>query len=285
MADTFETPGARASSQVDGMLVRLLDGELSGSAEAEALALLESSPEVRLRLEELRMASILLLDRLGELTIPPAPDPSLLFSARASGAVYGAEAPGEPEAPAPRQSGRLESPGRPAFAFHSYLFRHRIAASIVLLLLSVGLFGPVRGWMVEGARTLFSVLAPAEEPTVPGLGPEVGSSRVSFIPVETEFLVSVRAFQVSGRLTVVVVEGPRAFGEILGEGAGIDLLVLPGGIEVRNGPGSVAGYTVGVPRSVQRVHVRVGGRDLGIHGLGGTEVGDSWSFNLGDSGV
>lgn len=285
MADTFEPPGARASSQVDGMLVRLLDGELSGSAEAETLALVESSPEVRLRLEELRHVSDLLSDRLADVRIPRAPDPSLLFPAEASGLLPGVEAPGKPEAPAPRQGGQSEPPGRPSFAFHSYLFRHRIAAGIVLLLVSVSLFEPVRAWMVESARTLFSVLAPAEEPTDPGMEREVGTSRVSFIPVETEFLVSVQAFQVSGRLTVVVVEGPRAFGEILGEGAGIDLLVLPGGIEVRNGPGSVAGYTVGVPRSLQRVHVRVGGRDLGIHALGGTEVGDSWSFELGDSGV
>ncbi len=263
MADTTETPGAGGtSSEVDGTLVRILDGELLGSTENESRALLESSPEARLRLEELRGSSDLFSDSLAKLPIPRTPDPHFLVRSGVSAPV--------PAAEAPRVRGE------------STIVRHRIAAGIVLLLVSIGLISPVRAWIVEGARSLVSVLAPGERPTDPVTEVEVGSSTVSFVPVGNEFLVSVEAYQVSGRLTVVVVEGSRASGEILGEATGIDLLVLPDGFEVRNGPGSVAGYTVGIPQSLERLRVQVGGRDLGIRTLGGTEVGHSWVFELSD---
>lgn len=284
MDDLLETPGAQASSSpVDGMLVRLIDGELSGIARAEALALLESSPEIRRRMGKLRSESDLFSDLLADLPIPQTPDPRFPFDVGPSGTEGESLPPMGPGATADRKSGDPSPTGEPAFAFHTYLFRHRIAAGLVLLLVSLSLFRPVRAWIVENAGTLFSVVAPREARTDSGREFEGGSSRVSFVPMGNEFLISVQAVQVSGHLTVVVVEGPRAFGEILGEGTGIDLLVLPGGIEVRNGPGSTAEYRVGVPRSLHRVRIRLGGRDLGIHGLDGTRVGDSWSFELSDT--
>lgn len=284
MDDLSETPGAHASSSpVDGTIVRLIDGELSGTAKTEALALLESSPEVRRRMGELRRESDLFTDLLADLPIPQTPDPSFLFDEGSSGTARDSLPPMGQGATAERNSTHPKPTGERAFAFHAVIFRHRIAAGLVFLLVSLGLFRPVRAWIVEGARTLFSVVAPRDPPTDPGRGFEESSSRVSFVPVGNEFLISVHAPQASGRLTVVVVEGPRAFGEVLGESAGIDLLVLPGGIEVGNEGGSPADYRVGVPRSLHRVRVRLGGRDLGVLGLDGAQTGDSWSFELSDS--
>ena len=285
MDDTFGTPRAEgSSSRLDGLLVRLLDGELSGPAEAEARVLLESSSEVRTRLEKIQGSADLFSSRLRDLPIPPTPDSVLPFIVGVPGPTSGAQAPGEGQAFQGRQTEASVPTRRPSIALHRCFYRHRLAAGIVLLLMSLALFRPVRALIAEGARTLFSLLAPTEGPPPSAVELEVGSSRVSFVPVGSEFLVSVRAVQASGQLTVVVVEGPQASGEILGEGAGIDLLVLPGGIEVRNGPGSVGTYSVGVPRSLRQVRVEVAGRDLGVCILDGARVGDSWSFELGPAG-
>ena len=79
---------------------------------------------------------------------------------------------------------------------------------------------------------------------------------------------------------MVVVEGTRACGEASGQGAGIELLMLPDGIEVRNGPASVADYTARVPRSLRSVRVRVGGRDLAVYAPLDVEAGHAWMFEL-----
>jgi anti-sigma factor RsiW len=236
-----------SSPDVDGILIRYLDGELSGSAAEDARALLASSPEARRRFEELSLASDLFYGGLANQVLPETP--------------------------------RLRLPTR-----RSWLVRHRLAAGIVLLLLSLSLIAPARAWIMEGARTLVRVVNPAADPVPAAPAAGTGPSTVSFVPVGNGFLVSVEAHQTSGQLTVEVVEGPRASGEVSGSGAGVELLVLPSGIEVRNGPGSTAGYRVAVPQSVATVRVLVGGKDLGTRRVEGAEVGHTWTFELADPG-
>jgi anti-sigma factor RsiW len=235
------TPGS--SHDVDGILIRYLDGELSGSEEQEACALLASSPEARRRFEELSLTTQLFSDGMAGLALPGVPE--------------------------------LRLPTHP-----NRMVRHRLAAGIVLLLLSVSLIAPARAWIVEGARSLVSMLNLAADraPTAPA--PGAGPSTVSFVPVGNEFLVSVEVPQTSGQLTVEVVEGSRASGEASGSGPDVELLVLPGGIEVRNEPGSAADYRVAVPQSVATLRVRVGGRELGTRRVEGVEAGHTWTFAL-----
>ena len=245
MSDFDGIPGAYdMPPEVDSMIVRYLDGEGPGSSGAATRALLEASPEARERLEELRLSSRLLSEHLADIPVPATPE--LHFP-----------------------------PTLPA-----RVARHRMAAGIVLLVLSASLLTPARAWIAEGIRAVASVLTQVEEAVLPAPPEEAGPSTVSFVPVGAELVVSVRDHQASGRLTVVVVEGTRASGEVSGQGAGIELLMLPDGIEVRNGPGSMADYTVQVPRSLRSVRVRVGGREQAALAPGEVEVGHAWVFEL-----
>jgi hypothetical protein len=250
MSDFDGTPGAYGvPPEVDCIIVRYLDGEGSASSGAETRALLQASPEARERLEELSQSSDLLSAHLADIPIPATPE--LHFP-----------------------------PTLPAL-----VARHRMAAGIVLLVLSVSLLTPARAWIAEGLRAVASVLIPGEEAALPVPAGEPGPSTVSFVPIGPELVVSVQAHQASGRLTVVVVEGRRASGEASGQGGGVELLMLPDGIEVRNGPGSVANYTVWVPQSLGSVRVRVGGREQAIFAPEEVAVGHAWVFELTAPGV
>jgi hypothetical protein len=245
MSDFEGIPGANGvSPDVDGMIVRYLDGEVSGSSRGETQTLLEASPEARERLEELSRSSDLLSDHLADIPIPATPE--LRFP-----------------------------PTLPAL-----VARHRMAAGIALFFLSVSFLTPARAWIVEGIRAVASVVIPGEEAVLPAPAEEAGPSTVSFVPVGAELMVSVGDHQASGRLTVVVVEGTRASGEASGQGAGVELLMLPDGIEVRNGPGSMTDYTVRAPRSLRSVRVRIGGREQAVLAPGEVEVGHAWVFEL-----
>jgi hypothetical protein len=76
------------------------------------------------------------------------------------------------------------------------------------------------------------------------------------------------------------VEGTRASGEASGQETGIELLMLPDGIEVRNSPSSMADYTVRVPRSLRSVRVRVGNREQAVFAPGEVQAGHAWVFEL-----
>ncbi|MGD2123959.1 MAG: hypothetical protein PVJ76_19565 [Gemmatimonadota bacterium] len=245
MSDFDGIPGAHGVPlEVDGMIVRYLDGEGSASSGAETLALLEASPEARDRMEELRMSSELFSRHMADLPIPATPELRIPPSLPASVA------------------------------------RHRMAAGIVLFVLSASLLTPARAWIVEGFRAVTSVLIPGEDAVLPAPAEVAGPSTVSFVPLGADLVVSVRDHQASGRLTVVVVEGTRASGEASGQETGIELLILPEGIEVRNAPGSTADYTVRVPRSLRTVRVRVGGREQAVLAPGEVGVGHAWVIEL-----
>jgi len=245
MGDFEGTPGAKGVPlDVDGRIVRYLDGGGAAPSGAETRALLEASPEARERLEELRLSSELFSDSLASIPIPATPQ--LHFP-----------------------------PTHPALAAH-----HRKAAGIVLLLLSISLLTPAGAWVVEGIRVAASLLIHGEEAAFPASAEDESPSTVGFVPVGAEMVVSVRAHQASGRLTIVVVEGTRASGEASGQGAGVELLILPDGIEVRNGPGSRAEYTIRVPRSHRIVRIRVGNGEQTVLALGGVEAGHTWVFDL-----
>jgi hypothetical protein len=262
MDETGKTSGAHdAADEVDGLLVRYLDRELSDSEEGEVRALLASSADARGRLTEIRCSSDLFSDRLWSLPIPAAPGLSM---PEVSGGDRGGQAFG--------------------LTLPSLLPHHRIAAAIVLLLLTVSFLAPVRAWIVESVRTVASMLAPSEEPPVPAAEGEMGPSTVSFVPLMEELVVSMEANQASGRLTVVVVEGSRVSGEASVQEAEAEILVLPDGIEIRNGSGAMADYTIEIPRTLRRVRIRVGGREVAEESPGEVEVGHVWVFDLAGPG-
>lgn len=262
MTESTKTSGVHdPAEEVDGLLLRYLDGELSATEEGKARALLASSSDARRRMAELRASSALFSDQLGGMPIPAVPGFSM-----------------------PEVSTYAPSPDGLRFAFPSFLLRHRMAAAMALFLLTLGFMAPVRAWIAESVRTVASILAPSEASPPPVAEGEAGPSTVSFVPLGDELLVSVGSYQASGRLTVVVVEGSRVSGETSVQGTAVELLVLPNGIEVRNGPGSVADYTIEVPQTLQRVRVRAGGRELGVGIPAEVAVGHTWVFDLTDPG-
>ena len=73
-----------------------------------------------------------------------------------------------------------------------------------------------------------------------------------------EFVLEFATRQAGGTLTVRPEPGPEVAVEAAGAG-GAPLLVLPGGVRIRNTAASTASYRVALPPAVRRVRVRVGG--------------------------
>jgi hypothetical protein len=81
---------------------------------------------------------------------------------------------------------------------------------------------------------------------------------VRLAPRGEEFVLEFAARQAGGTLTVRPDPGSEVAVEATG-GGGAPLLVLPGGVRIRNTAASTASYRVALPPGVRRVRVRVGG--------------------------
>lgn len=224
-------------SMLDGRLIRLLDGELDAEERRRLDTLLESSPEARARLDELRMVSVRLSEGLARDPVGPAP-------------------PLELPARVPDGRGRMRS--------YRTQVRWRAAAGVALLLAGGLVVEPVRAFLVSGVSRVIEALQP-EDAALVDAGPTPaagGPSTVSFAPGGPVFTVSIGSVQSSGTLRIEAVEGAVEVTASVVDGDAESLLVLPSELRVVNGPESAADYRIAVPAALERVEVRVAGRTV-----------------------
>jgi len=153
--------------------------------------------------------------------------------------------------------------------------RWRAAAAVALVAACALGVRPVRAWIVEAARTLWSAAAGGRRaaPRPPAAAGTAG--RVTFTPTAGSFVVRVARPQDAGTLTVETTAGASASAEVSGGTA--ELVVLPDGLAIVNDSGTTGSYVVRVPAAMGRIAVAVGAarpRVLGPAGPGGTWVLD-----------
>ena len=139
--------------------------------------------------------------------------------------------------------------------------RWRVAAAAILALSGTLAVRPVRAWIVEAARAIWTLPARAARgarPPAPAPPPADTAGAVVFTPSEGAFGVAVASRQAAGVLVIEAGEGPSATAAVVGDRDAAELLVLPDGLRIGNRPDATASYLVRVPAAA-RVVVRVAG--------------------------
>jgi len=264
----------------DGELLCLLDGEAEAVARPYAEAHLEACADCRGRMERYRTRRARLASLLASADFsPPVPmvPPSTVLVSEVD-ATAGQAATTRPDARViplrPRPAPPVRRVDRPWL---------RAAAVVLLLAAAVAVATPARAWIARWVGRQWSQLGHGGPPAPPATAPPVpappaapqASAQVRFVPAGTELRVEVAHAQRVGTLTLVPVAGTAALAEVLGA-PGVELLVVPSGLRIRNAAGDAAGYRIQVPEGVRRVRVRVGaGRESVIErtSIGAAGVG------------
>jgi hypothetical protein len=121
----------------------------------------------------------------------------------------------------------------------------------------------------SGAGSRPALLAPAHAP-------------VAFAVQGPEVVVDFAHAQAGGTVTVAVAPDgvERAEARVTGGAGGEAVASVPGGVEVRNAPRSLASYEVTVPSRVRIVRVRVPGNEDRIFNVSPSRRGWAWTVNL-----
>ena len=154
--------------------------------------------------------------------------------------------------------------------------RWRVAAAIALFAVAAVGVRPVRAWILQAARVLWSAAAGAPH-TAPAPPRAPGASTVTFTPLSPVFALRVAQAQSSGTLTVETTPAAAASASAGGGQGGAELVVLPDGLRIVNDSGSAASYRVRLPATVARIEVGIGRaspRVLTPHGPGARWVLD-----------
>ncbi|HEX7051227.1 MAG TPA: hypothetical protein VF188_13555 [Longimicrobiales bacterium] len=218
-------------------LVRLLDGEAAAAEHESAAAHLAGCRRCSARFGALRRRSARLTQVLAaaDWPCPPMPVP---------------HAGGAPRV----RATRALRPG--------WRIRRAPAAAAAAILLGVAavVASPLPGWIGAWTAAGWSRLVGA---TDKGTAPEAPSrTRVRFEPVGVELSLDFAAYQQTGAITVRALDVPYV--EVTDDDGAATLLVLPAGIRILNDVGSTAEYQVTVPARIQRVRIRIAGRDAVI---------------------
>lgn len=138
-----------------------------------------------------------------------------------------------------------------------------VRAAAVLALLIVGLslaIGPVRARLADWLGLDRAPATTTEERAVPSIPDEAGGVRISFVPEGARFTLSFESSASSGTVTITPVDVARVTGEVTRGEA--ELQTLPDGLVVRGASGEDVHYRLEVPRTLERVEVRVEGRTV-----------------------
>lgn len=212
----------------EGALVALLDDEMDGTAAETARAHLALCADCSARLEALERADRRVRDWMT--AHDPAPPPRDAYEWQA--------------ALGPRTR-RASKPG----ALLSPRLRWAAAASLVLAIAVAA--GPARAWILDQIG-LDDRDVPAEE-AGPLAGHEPGTAGTSFSPTSPEVRIDLTDIGGARELTVAVHDGPRV--HLLVPEGDVEVLVRPGGLEVRDPSRTHHRYRLDVPASVLRVRL------------------------------
>ncbi len=158
----------------------------------------------------------------------------------------------------------------------------KAAAVIVALLGGALTVRPARAWLVDrwhDVRTVFTGDETAPPEPVPAAG-EQPSGSVAFVPAPGAFVVRLAARQLGGTLRAVTSGDSVASARVIGGAGGIDLVVLPDGLVIRNDSRAAASYILRLPVAVTELVVEVVGQ--AAVRVGAEELaGSGWSMELG----
>jgi hypothetical protein len=154
--------------------------------------------------------------------------------------------------------------------------RWRVAAAIALLAIGAVGVRPVRAWILQAARVLWSAAAgPRRTAPPPARAP--GASTVTFTPLSPVFVLRVAQAQSVGTLTIETTPAAAVSASAGGGQGGAELVVLPDGLRIVNDSAAAASYLVRLPATVVRIEVGIGRaspRVLTPHGPGARWVLD-----------
>lgn len=139
------------------------------------------------------------------------------------------------------------------------LARWRLAAAIAALAVAAIGVRPVRAWIVQAARVLWSAATGAARPGTTATNAGVATNTVTFRPSPGVFALGVARSQAQGTLTVETVAGASASAAVAGGRPGAELLVLPDGLRIVNDSASSASFLVRLPAALARIEITVGG--------------------------
>ncbi len=139
------------------------------------------------------------------------------------------------------------------------------AAAMTILIGASIVVSPVRAWIVEQSRVVWTLVTRAghdTEPAAQSSDSTRATASVTFKPVRRSFVIRIARRQTAGSVTVETGAVTEVTALVLGGGNAEDMLVLPDGLLVRNSNQSVASYQVTVPASLDTITVEVDGRLL-----------------------
>ena len=158
--------------------------------------------------------------------------------------------------------------------------RWRAAAAVALLALAAAGVPPVRAWIVQVVRSVWTAAVGA--PPAPAVRPAAatkGAGAVTFNPAAGPFTLVVARAQSAGTLTIEITGGVTAGARVEGSGTAAELGVLPNGLRIVNDSGATASYAVRLPPTLTRVEVGIGGAAPRV--LGPATPGRRWVLDLG----
>jgi hypothetical protein len=189
---------------------------------------------------------------------------------RLSGLIGSIELPDDfrfpvpPAAPMRHRFGAAARPARRATSTPPWL---RAAAAMAALAVGLAVAGPLRawvgGWFAADRPAPAAVVAPSSDtPAVPRQQTRDVGATVSFAPAGPELRVEFARPQRAGTVQLRRAAGAEVRVEVIGAPGGTTgpemPLVTDNGVRVLNGAASTASYRVSVPRSVERVRLRIG---------------------------
>jgi len=143
-------------------------------------------------------------------------------------------------------------------ARHRTIVRWRAAAAIALFAVAVVGVRPVRAWILQAARVLWSAASGAPRTAALPAARAAGASTVTFNPPSGAFVLRVAQAQSGGTLTIETTSAASASASAGAGQRGGELVVLPDGLRIVNDSASAEGYVVRLPATVARIEVGIG---------------------------
>jgi hypothetical protein len=140
------------------------------------------------------------------------------------------------------------------------VLRWRAAAAIVLLAAGAAGVRPVRAWIVQAARTVWTAAAGGRAAPGPEATRPAAAGTVTFTPAAGSFVVRVVRPQAGGTLTIETTTAATATAAVSGTPGQAELVVLPDGLRIVNDSLSSASFLVRVPAHLARIEVDIAGR-------------------------
>lgn len=137
----------------------------------------------------------------------------------------------------------------------------RIAATVTLLAATAAGVSPVRAWITERSRLLWTLITTGRPaaPDTPSQASIQADGSVSFQPATDVLVVQLAGRQAAGTLVIEGGLDSNASITVSGGSTGENLIVLPSGVRIVNSAASRATYQIRLSAGISQVLVEIGG--------------------------